>query len=66
MTRFKLLSSNIDKLSKFLTMLSKGYTICGLCNTDRKICNAEINNNCVRQYLDTELNTDFTCHYKKG
>lgn len=65
MTRFTLLSSNIDKLSSFIAMISKGHTICGLCNTDRKICNTEINNNCVKQYLDTELDADFTCNFMK-
>lgn len=65
MTKFELLSNNIDKLSGFVTVLSKGHTICGLCNTDRKICNAEINNNCVKQYLNTDIDADFICIYKK-
>lgn len=64
MTKFESLQ-NIDKLSGFIVMFNKGYTICGLCNADRKICNAEINKNCVRQYLDKEINTDFTCVYRK-
>jgi len=56
---------DIERLSGFVVMLNKGYTICGLCDTDRKICNAEINKNCVRQYLNTDVNTDFICNYTK-
>ncbi len=56
---------NKDRLVSFITMLNKGHTICGLCYADRKVCRAEINNNCVRQYLDKDRDSDFYCIYKK-
>lgn len=57
---------NKDRLISFITMLNKGHKICGLCYADRKICKAEINNNCVRQYLDKDRDSDFYCIYKKA
>lgn len=65
MTIYEGLLNNKDRLVSFITMLSKGNTICGLCYADRKVCKAEINNNCVRQYLEKDMNADFKCIYKK-
>lgn len=65
MNRYTKISSDIDTMSRFIAILSKGHTICGLCNADREKCNAEINVNCVRQYLESEPDSDFSCRYVK-
>lgn len=39
--------------------------LCGRCQTDRKICNAELNCECGRQWLRAEYKADFICDYKK-
>lgn len=39
--------------------------LCGRCQTDRKICNAELNCGCGKQWLRAEYEADFICDYKK-
>lgn len=39
--------------------------LCGRCITDRKICNAELNCECGRQWLQAEYRAEFYCNYKK-
>lgn len=39
--------------------------LCGICQADRKICNAELNCGCGKQWLQAEYRTDFVCDYKK-
>lgn len=62
MTRFEAFMADKRKLA---TILAKKYNICGQCDADRKICNAEANQNCALQYLDGELGSDFKCNYQK-
>ena len=65
MTRYEEIKNNINYTVSYFVMLSKGHSLCGNCETDRKICNAEINQNCAKQYLMGERYSDFKCDYKK-
>lgn len=62
MTRFEVFISDKRKLA---TILAKNHNICSYCDTDRKVCNAETNQNCAIQYLDGELGERLICDYKR-
>lgn len=66
MNRFEDVSRSIDRMSGLILLLSKGYTICGLCASEKKVCNEEINKNCVKQFLEANRDIVFSADYKKA
>lgn len=65
MTNHEAISKDINVAARYLVMFSKGHNLCGQCGADRKLCNAESNENCARQYLFLDSKTEFVCNYSK-
>ncbi|SNR85755.1 hypothetical protein SAMN05446037_100148 [Anaerovirgula multivorans] len=55
----------IGSKEKLATILAKGHNICSDCQSDRKICNAEKNQNCAMQWLESDPKQDLYVSYQK-
>jgi len=62
MTRYESIISGKMQLS---SLIASRFNLCGQCQTDRKICKAELNVNCAEQWLNEEHGTEFKCDYQK-